>query len=153
MTMLVALVVLAGVDTLTVVHRGAMQLKAPTQWAASEGDDGTTTWTAPESAGAVSFYTGAMESSPTPAACVTRLVEALGKDGFTRFTVANKPAAKKVMSDRVGTEGASDTVVTTTVVGCDGKTKWLLTFTATQKASARLGPVLKRMLDSISYAR
>lgn len=153
MKLLLLATLLAGVDTLAVAHRGAMTLSAPTRWAATEGDDGTVTWSAPDGAGAVSFYVGTMDSSPTPAACVDRLVEALGAEGFTRTTVAGKPGAKKVMTDFVGGEGAKEKVVTTTVVGCNGKTKWLLTFTVAQKASGRLGPVLKRMLDSISYAR
>jgi hypothetical protein len=44
-------------------------------------------------------------------------------------------------------------VTSTTVTGCNGKTKWVLTWTSKTSEGVRFGPMLKRVLDSISYGK
>ena len=158
MSALIALLfALGGADSLGAASVGTMKFKAPTQWLINQTDAETKTWTSADQKGAVSFYSGALEKARPPKACVDAMVSAVGAEGFEYAPIGAQPAAKKVTSDFIGDKEEDKTeanrVVTTTWVGCDGKTKWLLTFSARKSEGARFGPILKRILDSISYGK
>ncbi len=151
-----ALVVLASSDTLSATTVGSMKLKAP-QWVMEQSEDGTKTWTSADQKAAVSFYSGELEKARPAKACVEAMVAAVGGDGFEYASIGAKPAAKKITNDFIGEKEEDKTeenrVVTTTWVGCDGRTKWLLTFSARKTEGPRFGPLLRRILDSISYGK
>ncbi len=154
---LVLVLALGGVDSLGSASVGTMKFKAPTQWAMEQTDAETKTWTSADQKGAVSFYSGSLEKVRPAKACVDAMVSAVGAEGFEFAPIGAQPAAKKVTNDFLGDKEEDKTeanrVVTTTWVGCDGKTKWLLTFSARKSEGARFGPILKRILDSISYGK
>ncbi len=150
------LLTLGGVDSLGPTSVGTMKLKAPTKWSFEDSVD-TKTWTSPDQHGAISFYSGALEKVRPPKACVDAMVEAVGGDGFEFAPISAQPAAKKITNDFIGEKEEdkveANRVVTTTWVGCDGRTKWLLTFSARKADAARFGPILRRILDSIAYGK
>ena len=89
-----------------------------------------------------------------------QLVEAVAKDGFDKFedlTVGTQPASKRVMTDYVGEgEGAKkdeNKATSTMLLGCNGKTKWVLTYTSKNQDATRFGPILKRIIESITYGK
>jgi hypothetical protein len=144
-------------DFLSSTSTEKLTFRAPTKWEATAQEDAATKeWKAGDDATlAISVYPVA---PVRPAkACLDQLVEALGKDEFTKTLVGTQPAAKKVVSDFVGEgeEAKTDAnkITTSTYVGCNGQTKWVLTFSSKTKSAARFGPLLKRIIDSIRYKR
>lgn len=147
-------------DSLSKVTIGGLSFKAPTEWP-STADDSGKEWTSPDERAKLAVSVFPVDPVRPPKACVSQLVEAvaanLGKEGFTDLTVGGNPAARKLTTDYVGEGEAAkkdeNKVTTTTVVGCNGKTKWLVTYSARTADSARFGPILKRVLDSITYGK
>ena len=156
-TALIVLLALGASDTLGEASVGAMKFKAPTSWRFEQTDAETKSWTSSDEKGAVSFYSGQLEKVRPAKACVDAMVAAVGVDGFEFAPIGAQPAAKKITQDFIGDKEEDKTeanrVVTTTWVGCDGKTKWLLTFSARKSEGARFGAILRRMLDSIAYGK
>ncbi len=148
---------LGGVDSLGKVSLVGLTFKAPTQWNKSQADANSLTWEEPMSGASLAVSVYVVDPQRPPGACVAQLITALGTEGFSTLTLGGQPAAKKVMSDYVGDGEAAkieaNRVTTTTATGCNGKTKWVLTWTAKTSAGARFGPMLKRVLDSISYGK
>ncbi|MBE2254156.1 MAG: hypothetical protein IAE78_31800, partial [Myxococcus sp.] len=76
---------------------------------------------------------------------------------FSTTTIGGQPAAKKISTDFIGENDGdkvdANKVTTTTIVGCNGKTKWLLTFSNRTADGAKSGALLKRVIDSITYAK
>jgi hypothetical protein len=144
-------------DTLTLVSLQGLTFKAPTSWTKEAPDENTLEWTAPGELGKVAVSAFPFEKPIPPGACMKKMLEAVGKDGFETFSLDAQPAAKKVTSDYVGQgEGAkadANRVTTTTVLGCNGKVKWLITLTTKTSEAVRLGPVSKRIIDSVSYGK
>ena len=132
-------------------------LKAPIGWGQSQADTHSLTWEEPRAAASLSLSVYPVDPQRPAQACLTQLVEALGKEGFAAMTLGAQPASKKVTIDFIGQgqEAKVDAkkVSTATVLGCDGKTKWVLTWTAKVSESARFEPLFKRVLDSISYGK
>lgn len=159
-TALLIALVLTGGDSLTKVTVGELSFKAPAEWPSTSDESGKE-WTSPDERGKLAVSVFPVDPVRPPKPCVAQLVEAvaanLGKEGFTELTVGGNPAARKVTTDYVGEGEAAkkdeNKVTTTTVVGCNGKTKWLVTYSARTADSARFGPILKRVLDSITYGK
>lgn len=148
---------LSGVDSLGKVSLLGLTFKGPTKWNKTQPDENSLEWAEPESGATFAVSVYGVDPQRPAKACVAQLVEALGTEGFTPVTLGTQPAAKKVMTDYVG-EGEdakidANKVTTTTVTGCNGKTKWVLTWTAKTSEGARFGPMLKRVLESISYGK
>lgn len=148
--------VLGGVDSVAKVTINGLSFKAPTSWNKTDDEAGSE-WAAPEEAAKLAVSVYAVDPQRPAKACVSQLVEAVGKEGFENVTLGGQPAAKKVTTDFVG-EGDDakkdeNKVTTTTVLGCNGKKKWVLTWTAKTAQGARFGPMLKRILDSIAYGK
>lgn len=148
---------LGGVDTLGRQVLQGLSFKAPTQWQKGEGDANTLSWKEPDSGAELAVSVFPWEPPRPAAGCLKKMLEALGPDGFSPFSVAANQAAKKVTTDYLGEEGAEKTdankVTTTTVIGCSGKIRWVMTWSAKTSEGARFGPTLKRILDSISYGK
>lgn len=174
-TALVLSTALAGVDSLDKVKLNGLTFKAPVEWKKSS-EDNSLSWSAPE--GDAEFAVSVFPVDPMRPAksCVDQLVAALsgpppaaeGADAgaaapapaagsFDRLFLGAQPAAKKVTTDFVG-EGEKakvdeNKVTTTTVVGCDGKTKWVMTYSSKTRLATRFGPILKRILESVGYGK
>jgi hypothetical protein len=154
---LTASLALGGVDSLAKVSLQRLSFKAPTQWQKSQPDENSLQWDDPDSGASLAVSVYPVDPQRPAKACVNQLVEAVGAEGFAATTLGAQPASKKSTSDYVGQgeEAKTDAnkVTTTTVLGCNGKTKWVLTWTAKTSEGARFGPMLKRVLDSISYGK
>ena len=88
--------------------------------------------------------------------CAEQLVKALGGEGFESVTVAKNPAYRKVTVDYLGEDDdakndEANKVNTVSYVGCNGKTKWVLSMTSKASKVARFGALLKRVVTSIQY--
>ena len=152
-----SVLVLAGGDVLSPVGLQGLSFKAPVGWQREQVDPNSLEWTdaGQQAKLAVSVY---QLERPLPAeGCVKKMVEALGTQGFEMLSLGGRPAAKKITSDFLGEGEAAKTednrITTTSVVGCSGRVKWLLTFTAKTSRAPRFGPVLKRILESVSYRK
>lgn len=148
---------LGGVDSMAKITLRGVAFKAPTQWQKAQPDENSLQWEDPQSGASLAVSVYGVDPQRPAKACVSQLVEAVGADGFAPLTLGAQPASKKVTTDYVGAADAEKTdankVTTTTVLGCNGKTKWVLTWTAKTSEGARFGPMLKRVLDSISYGK
>lgn len=164
----------ASPDALVATKVGEkLTLKAPPKWEqASAGDDeplptkpgeGSRSWASPDGLAKMEISVFNVDPVRPARACVQQMVEALSQaDGvevsaYTATTVGAQPASKRVNSDYLGDKDTEKTeankVTTTTVVGCNGRSKWLLTFSAKTSEGARFGPMLKRVLDSLQYVK
>lgn len=148
---------LGGVDSLGKVTLGGLVFKGPTQWEKEQPDEHSLSWKEPDSGAEFAMSVFPVEPQRPASACLKQIVEALGTEGFSALSLGAQPASKKVTSDSLG-EGeeakiGGNKVTTTTAVGCNGKTKWVLTWTAKTSEGARFGPILKRVLDSITYGK
>jgi hypothetical protein len=146
-----AALILSQSDALSSTTVEGLSLKAPGQWNKTVAD-GTSEWAKGEDARlALSVF--AVDPPRMGKPCVDQMLEKLGAEGFEPTKIGKDVAAKKISSDVVGEGDAQIKVTSTTVVGCNGNTKWLLTWTARTDSAVTFGPLLKRILDSISYSK
>src|SRR5687767_7174761 len=135
---LVPSLVLGGAaDDLMTARIGAVQLKVPAAWKRSV-DQGTTRFDAPSEDASFSLDVIPLDSPLAPALCRDKLVKALGGEGWENLSVGAAPAARKSYVDveggspgggKPGEEKSKRVEVRTySYVGCNGKTKWALTF-------------------------
>jgi hypothetical protein len=166
MTALVLASLLAGSpDALSGVSLGRLIFKAPTKWRAVPEEGDTKTWAQgtdlDEQARLTVTVFPVDPMRPAPA-CLKQIVEKL-KETDARWGEANAqvvglhPASKITQHDWVG-EGEEakkdeNKVSTVTYVGCDGRTKWVLSFSSKTAQGMRYGPVIKRVIDSIRYGK
>ncbi len=148
---------LGAVDSLATASLVGLSFKAPTQWNKTQPDANSLTWQEPQSGAELAISVYKVDPQRPATACVGQLVDAVGREGFAPVTLGNQPGSKKVTTDFVGEGDAAKTennkVTTTMVLGCNGKTKWVLTWTSKTSEGTRFGPILKRVLDSISYGK
>lgn len=148
---------LGGVDSLSPQALLGLSFKGPAQWTKTQPEENSLTWSEPKSGAELALTVYPVDPQRPARACLSQMVEAVGKDGFVATTLGTQPASKKITTDYVGQgEGAktdANKVTTTTVLGCNGRTKWVMTWTAKTSEGARFGPILKRVLDSISYGK
>lgn len=167
----IALTLTTGaVDRLGKVTLGGLVFKGPVDWQKSEPDENSIQWDEPESGAVMAVSVFPVDPQRPAKACVNQMVEALGKEGYVATTLGGQAASKKAVTDQLADPNAQpipnpdggerlppprtgDKVTTTTIVGCNGKTKWLLTWTAKTSEGARFGPILKRVMESISYGK
>lgn len=145
---------LGGADTLSSNTINKLTFKGPAQWQKAQPDINSLEWLEPESGASMAISVFPVDPIRPATACVKQIVEALGSEGFNAITVGAQPASRKITNDYVGEQKTdANKVTTTTLVGCNGKTKWVLTWTAKTSQGGRFGPMLKRVLDSFSYAK
>jgi hypothetical protein len=153
----VAVLVLGGVDSLSPVKLNGLSFKAPKEWTKAQSEDNSLQWDEPASGASMAISVFTVDPQRPAKACLAQMVDALGKDGFSAVSVGAQPASKKVTTDYVAETEEQKTeqnkVTTTTVLGCNGKIRWVLTWVAKTSDAARFGPILKRVTDSISYGK
>lgn len=159
-----------GVDRLSKVSLGGITFKGPVDWQKSAPDENSMQWDEPESGAVMAVSVFPVDPMRPAKACVSQMVDALGKEGFASTTLGGQPASKKAVTDQLTDPNAQpianpdggeplppektgDKVTTTTVVGCNGKVKWLLTWTAKTSEGARFGAILKRVMESVAYGK
>lgn len=144
-------------DTLGKVSIGKLSFKAPTKWTATSEDESTKSWAAEGDLAQFSVSAYPVDPIRPAQACVNEMLEKLGKEGFAAVKLGGQPAQKKIETDYVGEADAGQSdenkVTTTTVIGCNGKVRWVMTWTSRVKEATRFGPMLKRVLDSVSYGK
>ncbi len=155
-TAILVALVLSG-DSLGAVKLGGLAFKAPTDWTKTE-DETSKEWQSPDEKGKLAVSVFPVDPVRPAKACLGQMLEAVGKEGFQELLLGNQPASKKVTTDFVGEGGEEakkdeNKVTTTTVLGCNGKVKWVMTYTAKTADAARFGPILKRVMDSVSYGK
>lgn len=154
--MLLSLLVL-GADSLAPVTLQGLTFKAPTSWSKETPDANSMEFASPDESArfAISVYVN--DRLQPASGCVKKMLDAVGKDGFESLTINAQPASKRVATDYVGEgeEAKTDAnkVTTTTVLGCNGKVRWLITWSAKTAEGARLGPIYKRIIDSVTYGK
>jgi hypothetical protein len=158
MTHLLLLFALAQTPESLVRHTfGGVTMKAPKSWAVSSEDASSKEWGSADDRARLAFSAFVVDPVRPGKACVKQLVEALQGEGFADTSVGGAPAAKKITTDFIGDKEEdkvdANKVTTTTLVGCNGKTKWLLTFSSRTADGAKYGAILKRVVDSITYAK
>jgi hypothetical protein len=162
MTALVVSLVLGGTDSLDTAKLNGLVFKAPVEWKKTT-EEGSLTWNAPDDGASLAVSVFDVDPQRPAKTCLDQLIPAVwpevdgGASGPDRVMISASPAAKKVTTDFVG-EGPDakkdeNKVTTTTIVGCNGKTKWVLTWTAKTKQASRFGPIFKRIYDSIAYGK
>lgn len=146
-----------GVDSIGKVSLNGLSFKAPTEWTKAQPDDNSLQWDEPTSGASMAVSVFTVDPQRPARACLAQMVDALGKEGFSATNIGAQPASKKVMTDFVGEAEEEKTdankVTTTTILGCNGKIRWVLTWVAKTSDGARFGPMLKRVTDSISYGK
>ncbi len=148
---------LGGADSLGKQSLLGLTFKAPSQWGKTQPDPNSLTWAEPSSGAELAVTAYPVDPQRPAPACLKQMVDALGTQGFSPLTLGAQPASRKITTDYVG-EGEEakidvNKVTTTTVIGCNGKTKWVMTWTSKTSAGSRFGPILKRVLDSIGYGK
>jgi hypothetical protein len=154
--LLVALA-LTGGEVLAPTTLLGLSFRAPASWEKSSPDEHSVEWTAAHDMAKLAVSAFPLEKLQTSAGCMKKLLDAVGKGGFETMTLGTQPAAKKITSDFVG-EGErakveANRVTTTTIIGCNGKMKWVMTWSARTSEAARFGPMLRRIIESISYGK
>ena len=164
MILTMALVLGGGAESLTAVKVGALSLKAPSAWTATDADDENgkgKNWDEPGKAAKLELSVYKVDPRQQAQACLDKLMvplfEKMGKDGWDKLPIGGEPAVRKVTTDFVGEGEAAKTdankVSTVTYVGCNGSTKWVMSMTSTASKSARFGAVLKAVVGSIAYEK
>jgi hypothetical protein len=144
-----ALVLTGAADDLTTVRVKTLRLKVPASWSRSV-EDGTHKFDSPSQDAAFRLDVFALEGAPLAAlACRDKLVTALGGK-WEKLKVAGSPAARKITVDTDQEKKVE--VETYSYLGCDGKTKWALTFTSAVKKKERYLPLANEIVGSIQYA-
>ena len=140
-------------------------VKVPKSWQVSSEDDTGKEWASEDERAQLAFSSFPVEPLRPAKACVKQLVEAVKGPApsdagptptFVNTTIGGQPAAKLITTDYVAETDdklEENKVTTTTIVGCSGKTKWLLTFSARTSDAARSGALLKRVTDSLTYLK
>lgn len=138
----------SGADALAKQSVSGLELRVPSVWK-HRVEDGTHHWVAPSKDASFSLDAFPWQGEPISAeACRDKLMAALGGEGWEKTTVGGQPAAKRTYADKL--EDGKD-VETHSFVGCDGKTKWALTFVMNLKKKDRFGTLAGKIVDSIQY--
>ncbi len=145
---------LSAADSLTATKVGGLTLKAPAGWVVTEASDGRH-WESPGMQAQMELTVFRVDPHRPAQECLDQLLEKLGKGGWDTAKIGGQPAVRKVINDFVGPPDAGKTdenrVSTVTYVGCNGKTKWVLSMSSKSAKSVRFGAVLKAIVGSISY--
>lgn len=141
-----------AVHALGGVKLGGVLMLAPLKWPLVVPSEAEYVWTAPDGQSAISLVVMAMTPPRLGADVVDEAVERLGTKGFETMKLGAHPAAKKTTTDFVGSAVKGNEVLTTVVVGSNGRVRFGLTATWSKKTAALYAPILKRCIESVGYA-
>ncbi|MBX5480667.1 MAG: hypothetical protein IRZ16_02285 [Myxococcaceae bacterium] len=137
-------------DALSTKDLGRVKLKVPSVWK-STLEEGTRKFEAPSHDASFSLDAFPWEGDPISGeACRDKLTAALGgQRTWEKLTIGGAAAAHSVVTDRL--EDGKTQTETHTWVGCDGRTKWVLTFSYTTSKKERFAPLAERVAKSLIY--
>lgn len=146
----VAVMLGGSADALVKTQANGLSLRTPAAWTRTE-EQGTRRWVAPSKDAEFSLDVFPWEGEPvSPEVCRDKLVAALGGEGWEPIKVGGAPAAVRTVDDTLD-DGKQSEVQTRSVVGCNGKTKWAVTFVFTQKKKARFAGLADEIVKSLRY--
>lgn len=129
------------------VSVNGVTLTAPRGWAQSV-EDGTNRWERPDGKESFSLDVFRPDGAALGAGeCVDKLVSALGGEGWERIVVGGQPAAKRRTTDTLE-DGRK--VHAHAHVGCDGRTRWALTYVVDAKLKGK--PQVEKVVSSLRFA-
>jgi hypothetical protein len=130
--------------------QGKVRIRVPAAWKRTV-EEGTQRFNAPSEDASFSFDVIPLDNPMGSKLCRDKLVQALGGEGWENQSIGAAPAARKVFVD-MDPEKRTE-VQTYSYVGCDGKTKWALTFTALAKKKERFQALADKVAQSIEFLR
>ncbi len=162
---------LGAADVLAKTQLQGLSVSAPAMWKVTE-DEGSRSWEeqAGDEAMRAKLELTVWTVDPRSAElCVQQVQQKLEADAtprlvdggtgaptvhFDKVKVAGQPAIRSVVFDYVqgAAKSEKNKVSTVTYVGCDGTTRWLMTMTAPAAKSPRYGALLKKILETVTYA-
>lgn len=152
--LMAVLVLGSSADQLATVQVSSLRMKVPAVWKKTVGG-GSTTFAAPSRDAEFALTVSDLDGRAIdPQECVNKLIAAMDADGkgaWTRFSVGGSPAAAKGVLD--ASEAKEDDYQTRVYVGCDGRTKWGLTFSMKAARADRFAKLADEVVHSIQYAR
>lgn len=156
-TALVLSLVLSGADDLAPAKVNGLSVRLPAAWAKKAMEDGSVRYDAPSGDGWLELAVYKVDPARDAKLCLDQLLEALGAEGWERLTVGASPAAKKLtVASATGADEEGEVNVegqSTMHIGCNGKTKWVLTVVANAAKRARYDGVAAKVLSSIRYGK
>ena len=162
MSTLLLLLALNASDTLVKVQVADLSVKLPhsKDWKADEASEAngkTRTVSSTDGEAQIDLSVFGVDPRREAQICVEQLLKALGPEGYEATTVGGSPAYKKATTDYVGDsdeakKNEANKVITVSYVGCNGSTKWVMSMTSKAAKAPRFGALLKRIVESISYA-
>ncbi|MGQ0506910.1 MAG: hypothetical protein ACT4TC_16490 [Myxococcaceae bacterium] len=146
----VALTLNGSADDLMAIRVGNLKIGVPAAWKRTV-EQGTQRFDAPSQDASFTLDVFPLDSPLAPILCRDKLVQALGGKGWQKLSLGAAPAARKVFLD-ADPEKKTE-VQTFTYVGCDGRTKWALTFTAADAKKRRFEPLAEKIAQSVSFVK
>ena len=134
-----------------------LSFKAPTGWKKGTPDQHSVEWAAPRDAAKVAVSVFPVGQASVASGCMKKMLDALGPGGFEAMTLGAQPAARKITSDFIGRRRKrprwrrtrhhhhADRLQRADEVGHDLERE--------DPEAARFGPMLKRIIESISYGK
>lgn len=150
-----AALVLLGADELSGSKVNGLELKLPADWRKQAQKDGSLRYDAPSGDGWLELAVYKVEPRREAKLCLEQLLQALGKEGWVPLRVGAAPAAQRSSSERGEDEQGEISVEawSTTYLGCNGSTKWVLTVAMNEKSKGRFEKVAGKILESIRYSK
>ncbi|WP_224242727.1 hypothetical protein [Hyalangium gracile] len=129
-----------------------LSLQVPADWERST-HEGTEKFRSPTGEAFFTLDVGAVQTAGMKAqVCLDKMMAAMGAEGWEKLRLAKNPAARRVNVDNATEDGANK-VRSVTYIGCSGKTTWSIIFSSDDKKKDELEPVLKKITQSVSYAK
>jgi hypothetical protein len=159
----ILLLVALNADTLVSTKVSDLTLKLPQagkEWKSEEADEAngrSRTVKTTDGEAQIDISVFSVDPKRDAAVCLEQLLKALGPEGYEMVTIGGAAAAKKMTIDYVGDSEAAkkeeNKVNTFSYVGCNGSTKWVMSMTSKASKAPRFGVLLKRVVESIGYAK
>jgi len=130
---------------------GALTVKAPASWARREAE-GTVRFAAADGEAFFDVDVGQVQRAGGMKAdeCLKKILDGLGKKGFTKTRAGGQPAAWKQMTD---TDESGKKFMERTYVGCNGTTTWSIQFHWVAEKKDQYAPLADRVFKSVGYAK
>lgn len=130
---------------------GNLTVKAPAAWVRREAE-GTVRYAAPTGEAFFDMDVGQVQRKGGMKAdeCLKKIVDGLGKAGFTKTKTGGQPAAWK---QTVDADESGKKFVERTYVGCNGTTTWSIQFHWLEEKKDLYAPLADRVFKSVSYEK
>lgn len=141
----------SSADALMALDAGPLTLRVPGAWKKSM-EEGSYRFDAPSEDASFKLDVVPLDSPLAPRLCRDKLVKALGGSGWKKLSVGAAPAATRTLSEASVSDPKLQ-VETYLYVGCNGKTKWALTFTAAVAGRKRFSALAREVASSVEFVK